>query len=87
MKKKFNTKKAKKHVESMGITRCEVRLAGCDNWFLTYAHRQKRRFYPNDGILLNDPDEYVLACLHCHQIMEQDPTLTKEVFSRLRPTQ
>lgn len=84
MKKKFNVKKAEGVCLAKGVTYCEVRLAGCDNGILTFAHRLKRRHYPKDGVLLNDPNEYVLACMKCHQKMEKDPILTRQIFNRLR---
>jgi len=81
---KFNIKKVKKMFLEKGITDCEVRLPGCENSWLTFAHRYKRRFYPAKGDI-NGYDQIVMACMKCHQKMEQDKDLTKEVFNRLRP--
>jgi len=94
MKVKFNNKKAEKDLESKGIMICEVRLPGCYTTgakttaverILTCAHKLKRRFYPKDGKLLNDPNEYILTCMHCHDILEKDPELIIKTFERLRP--
>ena len=64
---------------------CEVGLKGC--WHtsgLTFAHRKKRRFYSTADELA-DYNEAVVACINCHDFMEQNPDLTKSVFRRLRP--
>ena len=94
MKVKFNVPKAEFDLELKGIMACEVRLPGCYTTgakttaierILTCAHKMKRRFYPKDGKLLNDPSQYVLACMHCHEILEKDHKLTIKTFKRLRP--
>lgn len=68
--------------KSKGITRCEN---GCsDNSWLTFAHRHKRRWYLNKGELINDYNQILLLCIHCHQKIEKDSILTEETFDRLR---
>lgn len=51
---------------AMGITSCELRLAGCwkDN-SLSFAHSAKRRYLTPDQI-----KEVVLCCTPCHQRIE-----------------
>jgi len=84
MKIKFNKKKVVKMFEEKGITSCEVRLPGCKCFGEPPAHKHKRRWYLNKGDLINSFEEIVVACPFCHNIMEEDPKLTKEIFNRLR---
>jgi len=82
----FNKKKVAKRFEDAGITSCEVMLEQVkDHSGETPAHKHKRRWYLNKGEAINSLEEIVLACPRCHEIMEKDPILTKEVFERLRP--
>ena len=74
----------KKLFQEKGITDCELRLPGCTNYFLTWAHRHKRSFYWSQPELLRDFCHVLLACVHCHQIIEKDPKLTEEMFAKLR---
>jgi len=82
MKAKFNITKVKMEFIKKGIIRCE--LCNSDSW-LSFAHRLKRRHYINKGDLINNFNEMLLLCVPCHQILEQDPELTKQTFERLRP--
>lgn len=68
--------------EEMGITSCEVRLPGCEQFGETPAHRLKRRHYTDDRI--NSYEEIVICCPFCHDIIEKDAKLTEEIFNRLR---
>ena len=75
----------KKLFEEKGITSCEVRLEGCRNFFLTWAHLHKRHWYLGENeILLGDFSQVLLCCVDCHQKLERDPKLTQEMFAKLR---
>ena len=77
--------KLKELFESKGITRCEVMLEGCmGNQFLSFAHRKKRRFYRLCPDKLSDFNEVILACIPCHQLIENDKMLSSKIFRRLR---
>lgn len=68
-----------------GTDYCEIMLAGClFNWPLQFCHRKKRAFYKGDVALLSDPNQVVVGCQNCHERIEHDAELTKEVFDRLR---
>jgi hypothetical protein len=84
MKKKWNTEKIKWKFFDKGIISCEARLPGCVNFMLSFHHRRKRRHYLNKGDLINEFNEVILVCCECHEKLEQDSQLTKEVFNRLR---
>jgi len=66
--------------EENGVTRCE--LCGND-YFLSYAHRSKRRYY-NSVKELSDPNEFLLLCVPCHQKIEYSKEKTEEAFKKLR---
>lgn len=69
-----------------GITTCELRFKGCwINNALGFAHKKKRKEYLCDPASLGDFNETILACNHCHNIIEDNKELTEEVFKRLRP--
>jgi hypothetical protein len=62
------------------ITRCELRLSGCNgDWALGFAHSLKRRNIPPGSPLLR---EACLACNHCHDIIERLPERFMGVFVR-----
>jgi len=72
--------------EEKQINYCEIAfLEGCTNWPLAPAHRHKRTWYKGDVEKLADYNEWVSACQNCHNLIENDPKLTEEVFKRLRP--
>jgi hypothetical protein len=73
--------------EEKGRMSCELRLKGCTGtWGLSFCHLHKRRwYYDKDPALLYDWQQVVLGCLNCHQIIEQDPELTRQLFKLLRP--
>lgn len=78
-------KKLKIEFEEKGIIYCELQFKGC--WrtnALTFAHRHKRIFYRSQPELLGDFNQVILACTHCHDIIENDKKLTEEVFKQLR---
>ena len=62
------------------VTRCE--MCGADN-FLSFAHRQKRRYY-NSVEELSNPSEFLLLCVPCHQKIEYSKEKTEEAFKKLR---
>ena len=77
--------KLKKIYQQKGITTCEVKLKGCMIVFgLSFAHRHKRIYYYDKPELLGDFNESILACAFCHQQIETDKKLTKEIFNKLR---
>jgi hypothetical protein len=78
-------RKLKRIYENKGITTCELRLDGCayDN-MLSFAHRHKRRFYYSQPHLLGKFDQTLLACIPCHEKIENDKELTEYYFNLLR---
>ena len=80
-------KKLKVIYEEKGITTCELRFKGkCwRNNALSFAHRHKRKWYLDHPELLGEFKQTVLACIPCHDIIEDDKELTEEVFKKLRP--
>ena len=60
----------------------EVECLG--SFTLASAHRHKRAWYKGDAELLADRDQWVKACVNCHDAIEFDGDLTEEVFNRLR---
>lgn len=80
-------RKLKVEFEEKGITTCELRFNGCwrDN-ALSFAHRHKRDWYKTRGKehLLGDFREVILACIPCHNKIEDDMGLTESVFNTLR---
>ncbi len=66
--------------ESQGIVRCE----NCNGyWGMSFAHRQKRRFYLTVEEL-SDPKEFLLLCAKCHHDIEYDKHKTEAMFNDLR---
>lgn len=79
-------KKLKVIYEEKGITKCELRFGCCwKNNALSFAHRHKRNWYLDKPELLGEFKQTVLACIPCHDIIEDDKELTEEVFKKLRP--
>jgi len=77
--------KLKKEFMAKDITSCELRLDGCwINNALGFAHRHKRDWYNTEPDLLGSFDQVILSCNPCHQKIEYDSDLTKEVFEKLR---
>jgi len=82
--------KAKKNIliplfVDKGITQCELRFKGCFvGFFLAFAHKKKRRDYSSLEEL-TEFNEVIVACQHCHNIIEHDRELTEKEFRRLRP--
>lgn len=65
---------------------CEIRLDGClGGMYLTIAHRRKRSYYRGNVELLSDPNEYVVGCVRCHNIIEHNQELTDKIFKKCRP--
>ena len=72
--------------EEHGLNYCEIKLPGCTgSWPLAPAHREKRAWYKGDIELLSDYNEWVSACVVCHDQIEHNKKLTEEIFERLRP--
>ena len=71
--------------EEKGLDSCEIKLKGCMGTFgVAPAHRKKRVNY-SSAEELADENEWVVACQHCHQIIEDSRELTEETFNQLRP--
>lgn len=70
-----------------GITNCEIGLPGCVQYtMLSFAHRHKRIWYANDEnrTKLGDFDQVLLACIPCHQVIEDSRELTEKYFKLRR---
>jgi len=73
--------------EEKNIISCEVLLPGCMKTFgIAPAHKHKRIWYKGDPLLLSRYNEWICACVACHEKMETSRELTEETFKRLRPT-
>lgn len=75
-----------------GITTCEVgRVIGNVNCtrdnFLTFAHDHKRDWFKKKENIekLASFNHTVLACMSCHDIIEDNKEKTDQVFKKLRP--
>lgn len=78
-------RKLKKLFDQKGIRYCELRFDGCWNYNgLGFAHRHKRAFYYDKPTLLGEFSHIILACNHCHAIIEKNSILTEEKFQELR---
>ena len=72
--------------EEKELNFCEIRLEGCTgNWPLAPAHLNKRGWYQGDVKLLSDFNQWICACVVCHDTIEHNRELTLETFKRLRP--
>lgn len=76
-------KEIKKQIDKKQIYFCEA----CGKIFrwLTVAHRHKRTYYydKSDKLLWNYK-QWIVACIHCHEKMEEDKELTEKIFLELR---
>lgn len=64
---------------------CEIGLIGClGNWPLQFVHRHKRAWYKGDVAKLSDYRQVIVGCQNCHEKIEHDAELTKQVFNKLR---
>jgi hypothetical protein len=72
----------KKYCIEHEITTCELcHGAYCHNYFLTFAHKYKRRwFYDKPIEWLWDRQYWRLVGLQCHQRIEFDEALTEKLF-------
>lgn len=82
-------KEARKRIaeiaEEKCLDYCEIGFEGClHTMYLAPAHRHKRSWYKGDVDLLSDIKQWVSACQHCHNIIENDKELTELEFFRLR---
>lgn len=79
-------KKIAEICEEKQLNRCELNFIGCmQTWPLAPAHRHKRAWYKGDVELLADFNQWVVACVVCHDTIEHDGMLTEELFNKLRP--
>lgn len=78
-------KKIAEIAEEINFNTCEIKLEGClRNFALAPAHRHKRAWYKGDVDLLADFNQWVCACVVCHNKIEHNEELTEEVFNKLR---
>ena len=64
--------------------RCELNLSGClGSLHLTIAHRHKRSHYKTASELA-DLKQIIIACVHCHETIENNKDLTEDIFQKLR---
>lgn len=72
--------------EEKGINYCELQVV--DNClrhrYLAPAHRHKRAWYKGDVAKLSDYQQWVAACVNCHDFIEHKPLFTSELFQMLR---
>lgn len=83
-------KRIDQYFQDNDITVCEIRFPGCQwNYLLTRCHKEKRENYRGDLEMLGDPSQVILACVHCHSILDDRSKTTKEqsdaIFKRQRP--
>ncbi len=68
-----------------GITSCELRLKDClGSMFLSFAHKQARRFYYDNPARLGAFEECLLSCVNCHKTLDASKELKIKTFKRLR---
>ena len=68
--------KLKEIFRENAITSCEIQLEGCQKGYLLgFAHISRRKHYSAEE--LSDPHIVVLACQHCHTIVD-DPSQTEQ---------
>lgn len=73
--------------EELSLNYCEIGLPSClVTSFLAPAHKHRRGWYKGDVELLADYEQWVSACVNCHDKLEVDKELTERFFSKLRPT-
>lgn len=69
----------------IGVDKCEVNLQGClYTSFLGFAHRHRRYWYKSKPHLLYALEQTVLACVLCHNKLDNDKELLEKTFNRLR---
>ena len=72
----------KKEFFDKGILVCELKFPGCWKYTtLAFAHKYKR----DDPRCEHIFEQVILACTHCHQMIEHDEELTIKMFKQLRP--
>ena len=83
-------RKLKKIYLEKEITTCEVREKTKErnclrNWALSFHHRHKRNFYyRHNRTLLGEFNQTLLVCQNCHDLLENNPLLTRYYFNKLR---
>lgn len=71
------------------LTSCELRFKGCQGQYnLAPAHKERREDYRGVPELLSAFEHWVVACQHCHEILDNRAKTTKEesdaIFDTLR---
>ena len=74
-------KKLQREFFDKGILTCELKFHGCFKYtMLSFAHRYKR----TDPRCEHTFNHVLLACVPCHQKIENDEELTRKLFLKLR---
>lgn len=73
---KVANQKIKQFCKDHNIQGCEVKLPGCTNIFIFPAHLYARHYYRISPNLLSNPDQFAMACEHCHT--QLDDYMTQE---------
>lgn len=74
--------KLKETFKENGIVECEIALKGCQpKYLLGFAHITRRGNYDIDTIA--DPHVVVLACQHCHTIVDDASKMPKVKAEKL----
>lgn len=72
--------------EEKGLSFCEINLEGClGRMYLAPAHKHKRSWYKGNVELLADFNQWVCACVSCHNLIEHNEELTDKIFKKCRP--
>jgi hypothetical protein len=89
-RKKINlqaNRELKKIYFNKGINYCEANLNDkCTHGlFLSFAHKHKRIwYYDKPDEMLWNYNQAIVCCISCHQILEKNAELTRQVFEKLR---
>jgi len=72
--------------EEKGLNFCEIKLEGClGGMYLAPAHKHKRNWYKGNVELLSNFNEWICACVSCHNLIEHNEELTNKIFKQCRP--
>ena len=68
-----------------GIKACEIGLEDClKTWTLAFAHKNPRSWYYKRPELLSGFNQTLLACVSCHQKIDDKKKLKAAIFNKLR---
>jgi hypothetical protein len=75
--------KIAQYCQDNGISRCELKLAGCMGEAHAPAHRHKRRwYYDKPPELLWDRSEWRASCQACHSQQEFSQEITDQIWTK-----